>query len=135
MNVFKIQQYFKGEEMEKHKSDFKVIAVILLFIFAVVAIFAYDASKKKYEPLADKAANQLISSMTFMGELPYSAHEYKLKAILFCDGINYFVEDNQQFGLMALNCGYMMAREVELVSNFNVFNNEVTISFRKIPIE
>ena len=94
-----------------------------------------NGRKTKYEPLANQAASKLIGSMTYLGELPYSAHEYTLRAIIFCDGINHFVDNNEKFGLMVLSCSYMMAHDVELIPKYDFLNNDVLIQFKKIPME
>ncbi len=121
--------------MKKKRSDIWVIYAIVLIIGAIIFIFALDARRVKYEPIALNASNTILGSMTYLGDLPWSVSEYKLRAILVCNGLKIFVTDNQDYGTIALGCGYYIAQDVELIPKPDFIKGEGYIRFQKESIE
>lgn len=119
--------------MRKDGVFFLFVAILIIFF---AGVFLYDATKSKYEQVATNASNTLLGSMTYLGDLPWSVSEYKLRAILVCGGLKIFVTDNQDYGTIALGCGYYIAQDVDLIPKPDLIRGEGYIRFtEKIPNE
>ena len=122
-------------KMEKGKSNFGLIMIVIVVTIAlVVGVTQYDSLQKKNGPIADYAANTIMNSMEYLGDLPWDIQVYNLRAVLICGGQKIFVKNNREFGASALNCGYYIAHGVYLEPVSNLLTGEGTIRFAKEKI-
>ena len=123
----------------KGKIDLKrIVRVILIVTIAILLVWAfikYDEFQTKNGIRGDFAAQQLIDSMEYLGQLPWNVSEYHLRAILICPGAKVFVDDGKDLGTSALKCGYLLAEGVTVETRSNVWNGDGTIRFSIIPNE
>lgn len=123
----------------KSKIDYKRLGrVILIVIIAIIIVWAfikYDEFQTKNGIRADYAAQDLINSMEYLGQLPWNVSEYRLRAILICPGAKVFVDNGKDLSTSALNCGYYLAEGVTIEARTNVWNGDGTVRFSIIPIE
>ena len=118
----------------KGKERWRVILIVVAVIVIVAGVILYDSFQTRNATIADNAANTLLNSMVYLGNLPWNVQEFNLRAVMICGDQKIFVKNNQDFGTSALNCGYYIAQGVFVEPGANLWTGEGTIRFAKEAI-
>ncbi len=119
----------------KGKERLRIVVIIVAIVVMVAGFIWFDNFQTVNGNRAQAAADQLVSSMSFLGQLPWSSSEYRLRAVLICDGAKIFVDGGKKYSTSALGCSYYLAEGIDVKTVTNVFNAEGSISFRPVSDE
>ncbi len=115
----------------KGSENIRVVVLVLIASALVCGFILIDNSYTEKSLRAEAAGNQLLNSMTYLGQLPWDANEYKLRAILVCGENKLFVENGGKFGTSALGCGYLIANGINIETAKGFLDPEGYVSFKK----
>ena len=113
------------------KEKIRVIVILLVAGLLVTGFIWLNNSQTASAKRAEIAANQLLGSMTYLGQLPWSTDEYDLRAVIVCNEMKLFVTNGKKLGTSALGCGYLIADGINVEAVTTAFGSEGYISFQK----